>query len=110
MIDIGPGGREYRWLKHPAIFHGAVSSIHAVDRSKERTVHVEADELRDRINRGIQMRIAKVESVVYFAHSDINVEPLNRLVGGVINRVRMSHSIRNTGRAQIGRASCRERV
>ena len=77
-------------------------------RSK-RLVQPEADELGNGIKRLVLQRIAQVEGVIYLRHAHVDVQPLERFVGRVIDAVRMAHAVRHARRALKQRCAAIDR-
>ena len=100
MIDVGPRREEHaRRAARGGTAPLPLPPCRPVDRLQPRPIEVHADELRNRIERGADTVVAEVERVVDAAEGrHVDVQPLHRRVGRVVDRVRVAHARRRARR------------
>jgi len=75
-------------------------------RTHQRRIHVEIHELRNLVQRRAHPVVVQVEIVIGLGEADIDVHPLDRLVGWIVDAVRVAHAVGGTGgRLQRGGAA-----
>ena len=99
MIDVGPVGEEDFRRQRAAIRHGALAAIEMIHRGEIGPVEAHGDEDGLGIERRAGAIVAQVEVVVLALDAaDGDIHPLDGTVGGIVNRVRMSHAAGRGGR------------
>ena len=99
MVHIGPRAEEDRRVKYPPIVSRSFATVHTVHGPKQRMVQPHSHEHRYRIEGHLPTVVAEVEVVVSALHRrHVDVHPLNRLVGRVVDRVGMPHPAKGADR------------
>ena len=92
VVDVGPGRLEDRRRQRAPVLDRPLPALQIDDLLEPRAIKLHAHELRDRIERGADPAVAQVEGIVHAAERrHVDVHPLDRLVGRVIDRMRMPH-------------------
>src|SRR5215472_5962365 len=98
VVHIGPRAKEDRRVEYAPILYRSFATAHPVHRPKQRMVQPHSHENRYGIEGHLPTVVAEVEGVVGALHRrHVDVHPLNRLIGGVVDRVGMPHPAEGAG-------------
>src|SRR5579872_885630 len=107
MIHISPWTGENCSIQSASVLNGSFATVHFAHWTKQIAREMHGHEYRYRIQRHIDARIPKIESVILAFHTaDVDIHPLNRPVARIVDSVRMTHPAGSAGGTfQNGRAS-----